>query len=76
MEDYNDGNLPNNGRHGGSRKSLGKTKRLLKGTFKKYIKKVKQVLGKTNKTIKKLPSRVNSMLSRSLRSKKHGRSKN
>lgn len=47
-----------------------KTVQILKGTLRRCITKLKQIMGKSKKTIKKMPKQLNSMLSRSLRSKK------
>jgi len=52
-----------------------KTARYIKRNLSRSIKKIKQILLKTKKKIQSIPSRLNSTLANSLRSKKR-RSKN
>ena len=48
-----------------------KTIRIIKTKTKRILKKIKVFVAKTKKFIKTLPKRVDTLLSKSLRSKKH-----
>jgi len=49
---------------------LKKTAKLIRRSLTRTLKKTKRMLGKCKKTIKQIPARLDTMISRSLRSKK------